>query len=152
VIFNTKTIPITGVAGLNGGPSDPLGTQTFKGTCTTCHNTPNVGNHSVPLAIDIGLNDPSRRTPDMPLFTLVNNQTGETRQTMDPGRALITGKWKDIGKIKGPILRGLSARAPYFHNGSAATFLDVVNFYETRFGVGFTAQEKTDLMNFLSTL
>ena len=52
-------------------------------------------------------------------------------QTTDPGRALITGKWADIGKFKGPILRGLAARAPYFHNGFAATLDDVVDFYDT---------------------
>jgi hypothetical protein len=37
--------------------------------------------------------------------------TGKTVQTTDPGRSLITGRWNDIGKMKGPILRGLAARA-----------------------------------------
>jgi cytochrome c peroxidase len=54
--------------------------------------------------------------------------------------------------MKGPILRGLPARAPYFHNGSAANLSDVVNFYEKRFDVGFTAQEKADLIAFLNSL
>jgi cytochrome c peroxidase len=147
-LFNTRTIHIQGVKGLN----DLLGAADIAGTCTTCHNAPNVGDHSVPLAIDIGLSDPSRRTPDMPLFLLQNTTTGETIQTMDPGRALTTGKWKDIGKTKGPILRGLSGRAPYFHNGSAATLGDAVDFYNTRFAIGLTAQEKQDLVNFLSSL
>ena len=70
----------------------------------------------------------------------------------DPGRALISGKCADIGKFKGPILRGLAARAPYFHNGSAATLMDVVNFYDQRFKIGFTKQQKQDLVNFLNTL
>ena len=56
----------------------------------------------------------------------------------DPGRALISGKCADIGKVKGPILRGLAGRAPYFHNGSAATLLDAVNFYNLRFNIGLT--------------
>ena len=73
-------------------------------------------------------------------------------QTTDPGRALVTGLWADIGKVKGPILRGLAARAPYFHNGTAATLSDAVTFYDKRFGIGFTAQEKTDLVNFLNAL
>ena len=51
-----------------------------------------------------------------------------------------TGKFADIGKVKVPILRGLSGRAPYFHNGSAMTLLDVVNFHDARFKIGFTAQ------------
>jgi cytochrome c peroxidase len=78
--------------------------------------------------------------------------TGETVQTTDPGRALITGSWADIGKVKGPILRGLAARAPYFHNGSANTLSDVVTFYNTRFNIGFTDQEKEDLIAFLNSL
>jgi hypothetical protein len=43
-------------------------------------------------------------------------------------------------------------RAPYFHNGSAATLMDVVNFYTQRFSIKFTEQEKKDLVNFLNTL
>jgi cytochrome c peroxidase len=73
-------------------------------------------------------------------------------QTTDPGRALVTGRWKDIGRFKGPILRGLAARAPYFHNGSAGTLADVVAFYDSRFALGLTAFEKSDLVAFLRTL
>ena len=73
-------------------------------------------------------------------------------QTTDPGRALISGKWRDIGKVKGPVLRGLAARAPYFHNGSATTLEDVVDFYDTRFSIGITEQEKADLIAFLRCL
>jgi cytochrome c peroxidase len=70
----------------------------------------------------------------------------------DPGRALISGKCKDIGRLKGPILRGLASRAPFFHNGSAKTLLDVVNFYELRFSLSLTAQQKSDLVEFLNAL
>ena len=70
----------------------------------------------------------------------------------DPGRALITGKWKDVGRFKGPMLRGLAGRAPYFHNGSAASWLDVVNSYDVRFGLGLTDEQKSDLVAFLRTL
>ncbi len=52
----------------------------------------------------------------------------------DPGRALITGKWKDVG------------------NGAAATLADVVSFYDTRFGLGLTEPQKADLVAFLRTL
>jgi cytochrome c peroxidase len=147
-LFGSKSIPITGVGGLN----DALGMPLINGTCSTCHDAPNVGNHSVSLPIDIGLTDASRRTPDMPLYTLRSKATGELRQTTDPGRALLTGHWADIGKFKGPVLRGLSARPPYFHNGSAATLGDVIDFYSTRFNVDFTPQEKADLVAFLDAL
>jgi processive rubber oxygenase RoxA-like protein len=144
-LFNSRRIDIVGVKGLN----DVLGMTPIHGTCGTCHDSPNVGNHSVPAPLDIGLTDASRRTPDLPLYKLRNIKTGDTIQTTDPGRALVTGSWKDIGKFKGPILRGLAARAPYFHNGSAATLTDVVEFYNTRFAIGLTDSEIADLVAFL---
>ncbi len=106
----------------------------------------------MPAPLNIGLADATRRTPDMPLYTLRNLQTGQTVQTTDPGRALLTGKWKDIGRFKGPVLRGLAARAPYFHNGSAANLAAVVDFYNTRFTLDLNDQEKSDLIAFLQTL
>jgi hypothetical protein len=147
-IFNNRSMTISGVAGL----SDALGLPTFRGTCSTCHNSPNIGNHSVAAPLNIGITDASRRTPDLPLYTLRNKLTGALLETTDPGRALITGKWADIGKFKGPVLRGLAARAPYFHNGSAATLDDVVDFYNTRFGLGLSTGEHEDLVAFLRAL
>ncbi len=147
-LFNTKPIRIENVKGLN----DDLGVSVISGTCTTCHNTPNSGNHSVPMPLNIGISDESRRTPDMPLYTLQNNLTSETIRVTDPGRALITGKWKDIGRFKGPILRSVASRPPYFHDGSASDLNAVIDFYNTRFGIGFTEREKADLVAFLAAL
>ncbi len=150
-LFNTKLIRITDVSGIND--EDAYGKPAVvNGTCTTCHDTPNAGDHSVSVPLNLGLADAERRTPDMPLYTLRNKTTGEVKLTTDPGRALITGKWKDIGRFKGPILRGLAARAPYFHNGSAKDLPAVIDFYDQRFGIGFTEQEKADLLAFLRTL
>lgn len=159
-LFNTFPIPISGVAGLNDLPGVPA---SFSGTCTTCHNTPNVGNHSVPLAINIGITDyppvPALNISGLPVYTLHCDAgavtpvgKGSDIQTTDPGRALVTGKCSDIGKTKGPILRGLAARAPYFHNGSAATLHDAVNFYDQRFNLNLTESQKNDLVAFLNTL
>jgi len=148
-LFNTKLINIVGVKGLN----DDLAIALLPGTCTTCHDTPNSANHSIPAPLDIGLADAARRTADLPLYTLRHTAAPfETVQSTDPGRALITGKWKDIGKVKGPILRALAARAPYFHNGSASDLGAVVDFYNQRFGIGFTEEERADLIAFLRTL
>ncbi|MGN2253878.1 hypothetical protein ACFWZ4_10910 [Frateuria sp. GZRe12] len=147
-LFNSMRINISGVAGLN----DATGKSVIRGSCSSCHNAPNIGNHSVALPVNIGIADASRRTPDLPLYTLTNIATGKSMQTTDPGLAMITGKWADIGKFKGPILRGLAARAPYFHNGSAATLNDVVDFYDTRFKIHMSAQQKRDLVAFLSAL
>src|SRR4029434_5888124 len=109
----------------------------LQGTCTTCHDTPSAGNHSIPAPLDIGFTDPARRTPDLPLYTLRNKSNpASVVQTTDPGRALITGKWNDIGRFKGPILHTLAARAPYFHNGSGAGLNAGVGFCESRCGGG----------------
>ena len=152
-IFNTRPITISGVAGLNGerfatGVSLP---GSFTGSCSVCHDAPNAGDHSVKAPLDIGVADPAR-APYLPVYTLRNLTTHDTLRTTDPGRAMITGKWKDVGKFKGPILRGLAARAPYFHNGSAATLEEVVDFYDVRFNIGLSAQEKADLVAFLRAL
>lgn len=153
-LFNTLPISITGVAGLNDVPlpSDGQIHPSIQGTCGTCHDAPNVGDHSLPAPLNIGLTDVARRTPDLPLITLINKTTGAIARTTDPGRALVTGKWADIGKLKGPILRGLAGRAPYFHNGSAATLGDAVDFYNTRFALNLSARDKADLVAFLQSL
>jgi cytochrome c peroxidase len=150
-LFNSKPITISGVAGINDVAGLPA---SFSGTCGTCHDTPSAGNHSVSAPLNIGVADVTSPldVSYLPVFTLVNNTTHETVETTDPGRALITGKWADIGKLKGPILRGLASRAPYFHNGSASSLADVLVFYDVRFNIGFTAQEKADLIAFLNSL
>jgi hypothetical protein len=170
-LFNTLQIPISGVAGINddvsAGGLVVGGIPTFQGTCGTCHDTPNVGDHSFPTPLNIGTGDPDPATPFvnlggldvsyLPLITVCKNDgtglpTSNCKTTTDLGQALIDGKFDHVGKIKGPILRGLAGRAPYFHNGSAATLLDAVNFYDTRFTLHLTEQEKADLVAFLKTL
>ena len=62
------------------------------------------------------------------------------------------GKWADVGKFKGPTLRGLAGRAPYFHNGSAPDLATVVEFYDERFHLGLSDGEKADLAALLGAL
>ena len=147
-LFNTKAFTISGVAGLN----DVVGKTKLKGTCSTCHSTPLVGSNSLPYLMNTGISDASRRTPDLPLYTLKNKTTGETVQTTDPGIAMTSGKWSDIGKFKVPSLRGIETQSPYMHNGFSGDVLDIVNFYNTRFSIGFTEQEKADLKAFIQTI
>jgi hypothetical protein len=171
-IFNSKPMNISGVAGLNDDVSSgglaAGGIPVLKGTCGTCHDTPNVGNHSFPTPLNIGTGDPEPSDPSrnlggleiayLPSITVCKTdpQTGSPtttcKTTTDLGQALVDGKFDHVGKIKGPVLRGLSARAPYFHNGSAKTLLDAVRFYETRFGLSLTRDEESDLVAFLSAL
>jgi cytochrome c peroxidase len=172
LLFNKLQIPITGVSGINddvaAGGLVAGGVPSLQGTCGTCHDTPNVGNHSFPTPLNIGTGDPSPGNPSvslggldlsyLPQITVCRKDpssgvaTRECKTTTDLGQALIDGKFDHVGKIKGPILRGLAGRAPYFHNGSAATLMDAVNFYDTRFTLHLSQQDKDDLVAFLKTL
>ena len=51
-----------------------------------------------------------------------------------------------------PSLRGLAARAPYFHNGIGATLDDVVASYQTSPCFVFTRLEAGNLVAFLRSL
>jgi cytochrome c peroxidase len=137
------------------------------------HDTPNVGNHSFPLPLDIGTgHDPVYESdpliangvsqldfPDLPVFAINGcpnpfdpAATNYVIYTTDPGKALLTGKCADVNRIKGPILRGLAARAPYFHNGAAQDLGQLLDFYNQRFQMSLTDQEKSDLIAFLNSL
>jgi hypothetical protein len=141
-----------------------------KRTCVTCHNLQMVGTDASAGWGDLGtMNEPwadaaiSSPTygsqPDLPLFKVVCRTEarphpflGRVIFTHDPGRALISGKCYDVGSIVMGQLRALAARAPYFANGSAEDLRAVVDFYDRRFNIGLSAQERTDLVNFLSVL
>ena len=107
---------------------------------------------SVPHLFNTGVAAAVLRTPDLPLYTFRNSNSGATLQVTDPGAAVQSGKWEDIGKFKVPGLRALAARPPYFHNGSAPTLQAVVGFYDRRFAMGLNPQERADLAAFLQTL
>lgn len=143
-IFNGRPIFINSVPGMRAA--------SVRGSCASCHDTPAAGSSSTPLLVNIGTADGARRSADMPLFTLRNKQSGELIQVTDPGAALTSGRWSDIGKFKVPVLRGLAARPPYFHDGSAAGLRDVVQFYNDRFQMSLTRQDMDDLVAFLSAL
>jgi cytochrome c peroxidase len=147
-IFNTKLIRISGVRGVN----DALGVATLNGSCTTCHTHPNVGNHTDVLPLDLGISKASEGDNVLPVFRVTNRATGQAEEVTDLGRAILTGRFADLGKQKGPTLRALSARAPYFHNGAADTLTELIQFYDRRFGIGFQAQEIDDLRAFLEAL
>jgi cytochrome c peroxidase len=172
-LFNTAPLSITTVRGLNDNAT--LGKPaTIPGTCTTCHDTPNAGNHSLPLPLDIGVGHPALANfekdpnvaaglaeldePDLPVFVIngCHDPFDATRSiplyTTDPGKGLITGLCSDVNRVKGPVLRSLAARAPYFHNGAAATLLEAVNFYNERFQMKLTDEQKRDLVAFLNSL
>lgn len=153
-IFNERQFTISGVTGLN----DMLGETSITGTCSTCHDTPNAGSNSNFLMVDTGITTPGAPGVDLsglPQFTLQcisGPLAGQTVTTTDPGRAILSGQCSDINRLKVPTLRNLAARPPYFHNGSAPTLFNVVNFYNARFSIGLSQQDQQDLVNFLNAL
>jgi hypothetical protein len=123
-------------------------------TCSGCHNAPNAGSNSSMAFVDLGIASGTirPRDPALPLYTLRCLATNTVVRTTDPGRALVTGRCDDIGRFKVPTLRGLAARAPYFHDGSAATLNDVVLFYDDLFKIGLRVAQKDALVAFLRAL
>jgi cytochrome c peroxidase len=118
-----------------------------------------LGTANLPWAVEEPQNPWNARKPQMPLFKITCKPDGAAHAflgrviyTQDPGRALITGKCHDVGSIVMQQFRGLAARAPYFANGSAGSLRELVDFYDRRFNIGFTDQERDDLINFLSVL
>ncbi|HKQ74944.1 MAG TPA: hypothetical protein VJ810_14715 [Blastocatellia bacterium] len=139
----------------------------IKGTCSTCHSAQMTGQGLAPGWVDVGAtNYPTWTEPpiisdkaELPVFKLTCDKSakphpylGRVIYTNDPGRALITGKCVDIGSIVMGQFRGLAACAPYFSNGSAKNLRELVDFFDRRFDMKLTEQEKVDLINFLSVL
>ena len=139
----------------------------IKRSCSTCHNVQMTGQDLAPGWVDVGTtNYPTWTEPpvfsdkaELPVFKLTCDKSapphpylGRVIYTNDPGRALITGKCVDIGSIVMGQFRGLAARAPYFSNGSARNLRELVDFYDRRFDMKLTEQERQDLVNFLSVL
>jgi hypothetical protein len=106
------------------------GAEIFNGagTCATCHIPP--------LYTDVvtGPNPPFLHAP-----TAVGTETEYASRSATK-------------LYRTTPLRALWQHPPYFHDGSAKTLLDVVNHYDTQFGLGLTEKQKSDLVEFLKTL
>ena len=174
-IFETRPFTIADVAGFSNAPTGPNQTRgTVRGTCSTCHNELHGGNSSQPDAqfatgiggVAAGKGGGPPPQANLPIFKLTCSSAhppvfasgpGSRANppyvlTNDPGKALISGKCADIGRFTVPSLRGLSARAPYFSDGSAPDLAHVVGFYDRRFKIGLSLSEYDDLLNFLKSL
>ena len=99
MLFNNFPFTISAVTGFN----DVQGQSQVTGTCTTCHNTPNVGSNSSLAMMNIGTGSsevPPSLVPDS------MQRWHAHRVPPIPGRAMVTGKCADIGKFKVPGMRG----------------------------------------------
>jgi hypothetical protein len=156
-LFANRTFLVWDAAGIT---SMQFGNP-VRNSCAFCHNMQRTGMDVAPGQVDLGTtNEPwAKPAPELPLFKLTckpgfkpHPHLGRVVYTQDPGFALTTGRCIDIGKITIQQMRGLAARAPYFSNGSAATLREIVDYYDQRYNIRFTEQEKQDLTNLMSVL
>ena len=94
-----------------------------KAKCTNCHTGNLYTDNSLRTADEIGIDDfEAKRSP--------------------------------TGKYRTPPLGGLFARSQggFYHDGRFATYLDVVNHYNTRMTLNLTATEKQQLVEYLKSL
>ena len=111
-----------------------------RGNCVTCHASFNFADESY-HNLGVGMDMPK---PDL-------------------GRFAVTKKDFDRGAFKTPTLRNITQSGPYLHDGSEATLMDVVNFYN-KGGVPnqwlsqeikplhLSDQDKADLVAFMEAL
>ncbi len=138
-----------------------------KRSCAVCHNARMSGQDRAPAWVDLGTtNYPTwteakvwSEAAELPVFKVTCKAEarphpflGRVIYTSDPGRALVTGVCADVGAITMGQFRGLAARAPYFANGSAKDLRELVDYYDRRFDMRLTGEEKQDLINFLGVL
>jgi cytochrome c peroxidase len=111
-----------------------------RGGCWRCHSGPNFSDEN-----------------------FHNTGVGWNQTPIDLGRFTVTKKDPDRGRFKTPTLRNVALTAPYMHDGSLATLEEVVDFYNRGGGkntyldtsiapLGFSAEEKKDLVAFLKAL
>jgi hypothetical protein len=156
-LFANRTFLVSDAAGIT---SMQFGNP-VRNSCAFCHNMQRTGMDVAPGQVDLGTtNEPfAKPAPELPLFKLTckdgfkpHPHLGRVVLTQDPGFALTTGRCIDIGKITIQQMRGLASRAPYFSNGSATTLREIVDYYDQRYNIRFTEQEKQDLTNLMSVL
>ena len=80
----------------------------------------------------------------------------------DIGLAATSGRYEDIGRFKVPQLRDLAKNGPYFHNNSALTIAEVVDYKNSaqynqsadgkRHPIKLSAKQRANLIEFLKIL
>jgi cytochrome c peroxidase len=141
-----------------------------KARCNTCHgwveafplftdelyHNIGVGVRNVDFA-GVAARAAGARTPEE-----VDALALQDAEASELGRFLVTREPRDMGAFKTPQLRNVALTAPYMHDGSEATLLDVIEFYD-RGGennphldggirpLGLTDPEKADLVELMKT-
>ncbi len=137
-----------------------------KGNCANCHEISwNNARFTDNRFYNIGIGSKHLK----PFFSfmkqgqLPQSLGFSTTQKSELGRYQVTKIISDIGKFKTPTLRNIALTAPYMHDGSMKTLMEVIDYYDKGgnknpfldsaiFPLNFTTQEKQDLENFLQSL
>jgi YVTN family beta-propeller protein len=133
--------------------SQQRGKKTFDDLCTSCHTGPyltdsGAGNPTLDLSGPIMLHDvgtcvTTGQSQDQPAFSYLADPYYPTMPAAgQPDRTACD--------FDTPTLRGIFATPPYFHDGSAATLMDVVS--RLPFSSGLSDGDKADLVAYLKTL
>jgi hypothetical protein len=88
-------------------------------------------------------------------FTDANSKLHEPSEVVsepEPGGAPSYASRTATKKYRTAPLKGLWQHPPYFHNGSAATLDVVVDTYDSKKTLGLTADQKSDLVQYLKSL
>jgi cytochrome c peroxidase len=115
-------------------PAARRGFELFAGkaACATCHSTTPSGGRAA--------------------FTdrAFHDMSGDRAAI---GRALFSFLESDRGKFRTPSLRDVARRAPYFHDGSAATLAEAIDVHERRaVSHALSRDDVADLVAFLDSL
>jgi len=155
-------------------PAAQRGLSLFRGRgrCATCHTV----NQSFPFFTDQIYRNTGVAANHRAFNNLVLRAMGGSSSTKDKlaemslldgssslGRYLVTGNTLDLGAFRTPSLRNIELTAPYFHDGSAETLLDVVRFYAKGgndnptktwelLPLDLTEEDISDLVEFLKSL
>lgn len=111
--------------------------------CATCHRPPLFSN-----------------------YAFYNAGIGMDKQEPDQGRKAVTGRDRDLGKFRVPMLREVASTGPYYHDGSVKTLEEAVavmtgggkdnpnlsTLLRTLRDEKITAQDRADLVEFLKAL
>jgi hypothetical protein len=117
------------------GSFDPMGVVRGKavfdgpGRCATCHSGPE-------------LTDANERL----------HPPADVVSEPEPGGAPSYASRSATKMYRTAPLRGIWQHPPYFHNGSAATLEAVVATYDARKGLGLSAAQRADLVQYLKSL
>ncbi len=165
------------------------GERVFQDQCMTCHNMPNVFSNrdhvdGPPLnrpplyghTFDIGIAernahhlefrrfDPATQTRVPVVLPLVRQDGATVNVTVvdDVGAAAATARYEDLHRFKVPQLRRIRDLGPYFHDNSAATLDDVVEYFNgddynrsidgQRYPIHMSRAEREALLAFLRAL